>query len=435
MIRAFFVALVLCGLAAASQGTAAPAGLTEQESRLVAEVRRGNAAALGLLEEIVNINSGTMNVAGVRRVGDRLGQELAAIGFEVQWVDGAPFGRAGHLVATRHGNGRHLLLIGHLDTVFEADSPFQRFERVSPTAARGPGIIDMKGGDVIIVAALKALQATGALEGRAITVVMTGDEEDAGEPLDLARRALCDAADRADVAIGFEDGSGDPRRAVIARRGSSAWDLQVTAPAAHSSQIFRDEVGAGAIFAAARILQQFEARLSREPLLTFNPGVIVGGTAATLDPVLARGTAAGKSNVIAGETRVTGDLRAISPEQLAAAKRVMTEVAASAGAKATATIAFSDSYPPLAPTDGNRALLAAYDQASRDLGSGPVEATDPRAAGAADVSFAAGRVEGVIDGIGLMGRDDHTDRETADLATLPTQTARAALLIHRLQRP
>jgi len=429
------VALVLCVVVAAAQGTAARAGLTDDESHVVAAVRRGNDAALSLLEEIVNINSGTMNVAGVRRVGDRLGRELASIGFEVRWEDGAPFARAGHLVAERRGKGRHLLLIGHLDTVFEVDSPFQRFERVSAAAARGPGIIDMKGGDVIIVAALKALDAVGALEGRAITVVMTGDEEDAGEPLDVARQALRDAADRADVALGFEDGSGDPRRAVIARRGSSAWDLQVKAPAAHSSQIFREEVGAGAIFGAARILQQFEARLSHEPLLTFNPGMIVGGTAATLDPEQSRGTASGKSNVIAAEARVSGDLRAISPEQLAAAKRAMTEIAASAGARATASIAFSDSYPPLAPTDGNRALLAAYDQASRDLGTGPVEATDPRAAGAADVSFAAGRVDAVIDGIGLMGTDDHTDRETADLGTLPTQTARAAILIYRLQRP
>ncbi len=408
--------------------------LSPAEQRIVAAVRAGNDAALSLLEEIVNVNSGTLNTAGVRRVGDRLGRELEGLGFRVRWVDGAPFKRAGHLVAERDGAGRRVLLIGHLDTVFEADSPFQRFTRVSATQARGPGIIDMKGGDVIIVAALKALRAAGALEGRAITVVMTGDEEDTGEPLDLARQALRDAADRADVALGFEDGSGDPRRAVIARRGSTSWRLSVTAPAAHSSQIFREEVGAGAILGAARVLHGFEAELSQDPLLTFNPGVLVAGTEASLDEEQARGTAFGKSNVVAATAEASGDLRAISAEQLASAKAAMTRIASQPGRRAAARLSFHDSYPPLAPTEGNRRLLALYDQASRELGTGPVEATDPRAAGAADVSFTAGRVEMAIDGIGLMGRDDHTERETADLTTLPTQTVRAAIVIHRLAR-
>jgi glutamate carboxypeptidase len=421
--------------AVAATGQSASSGLSARESRIVTEVHRGNDAALALLEETVNVNSGTMNFAGVQRVGDRLGREFAALGFDVRWIGGAPFGRAGHLVAERRGTGRHVLLIGHLDTVFEPDSSFQRFERTSASTARGPGIIDMKGGNVIIVAALRALRAAGLLEGRTITVVMTGDEEDTGAPLDLARQALREAADRADVALGFEDGSGDPRRAVIARRGSTGWRLTVTAPAAHSSQIFRDEVGAGAILGAARILQQFESQLSQEPLLTFSPGLIVGGTTTTLDPVQARGTAFGKSNVVAASAEVTGDLRAISPEQLAAAKAAMERIAASAGSRAAASLTFDDSYPPFAPTDGNRQLLAIYDRASRDAGTGPVDATDPRAAGAADISFTAGRVEMAIDGIGLMGTDDHTDKETADLTTLTTQTIRAALVIDRLRLP
>ena len=87
----------------------------------------------------------------------------------------------------------------------------------------------------------------------------------------------------------------------------------------------------------------------------------------------------------------------------------------------------------MAPTDGNRKLLAMYDQASRDVGAGPVAAVDPDRAGAADVSFVAGEVKMILDGVGLMGRDDHTVKETADLSTLPSQTKRAAILLHRLQ--
>jgi glutamate carboxypeptidase len=103
-------------------------------------------------------------------------------------------------------------------------------------------------------------------------------------------------------------------------------------------------------------------------------------------------------------------------------------------AQTKATIAFDDGYPPLAPTEGNRKLLALYDQASRDVGAGPVAAVDPDRAGAADVSFIASLVPMILDGVGLMGDGGHTVTETADLTTLPSQTKRAALLLYRLSR-
>ena len=413
----------------------APLPLDPVEQRIVAAVDRDNDTALALLEAVVNINSGTTNLAGVKRVGDRFRTELDALGFRTRWVDGAPFGRAGHLVAVHTGRGPHVLLIGHLDTVFDADQPFQRFERLSLTEARGPGIIDMKGGDVIVVQALKALHTADALADAQISVIMTGDEEDVGQPRDLARRDLRELADAADIAIGFEDGPGNPRLAVIARRGSTRWTLQVTSEGGHSSQIFREEVGPGAIFEVARVLQLFRERLSHDPLLTFSPGAIVGGTAVTFDREQARGTAAGKGNVIAAQALVEGDLRAISAAQLASAKEAMQAIVADALPHTGSTIQFDDSYPPLAPTDGNRRLLELYDRASRDIGAGAVSASDPRQAGAADVSFTAGRVEMVLDGIGLMGRNDHSEHETADLETLPSQTKRAAVLIYRLTHP
>jgi glutamate carboxypeptidase len=129
---------------------------------------------------------------------------------------------------------------------------------------------------------------------------------------------------------------------------------------------------------------------------------------------------------------VIGDLRALSPEQLAAAKRTMTEIVSHHLPRTTAEITFQDSYPPLAPTDGNRRLLAMYDRASRDLGFGPVAAVDPSRAGAADVSFVAGEVPMLLDGIGLSGHDDHSEQETANLNMLAPLTKRAALLLYRL---
>jgi glutamate carboxypeptidase len=409
--------------------------LTPDERAIVKHVDDHNADALGLLEKAVNINSGTQNFAGVREVGKLFAQQFETLGFTTRWVDGAPFKRAGHLIAEHPGTGRHFLLIGHLDTVFEPDSPFQKFERLNDRQARGPGIIDMKGGDVIIVHALQALQSVGALKNMHVTVVMTGDEESAGDPQDLARKPLVDAAKGADVAIGFEDGAGDPRTAVIGRRGTTAWTLTVKGTPAHSSQIFREEFGYGAVFEAARIVNAFREQLAGEAHLTFNPALVVAGTQVTFDSVQARGTAFGKDNVIPEHAIVSGDLRALSVEQFENARKRMDAIVRSNSLPRTsAAIAFDEGYPPLAPTDGNRKLLALYDQASRDVGAGPVTAVDPDRAGAADVSFVAGQVPMILDGVGLMGNGGHTVNETADLTTLPSQTKRAALLLYRLSR-
>jgi glutamate carboxypeptidase len=409
--------------------------LTPEERTLVEDVDSRTREALALLERAVNINSGTQNHAGVRAVGKLFAAELEGLGFATRWVAGAPFGRAGHLVAERARPGKRFLLIGHLDTVFEADSPFQKFERVNERQARGPGIIDMKGGDVIIVQALKALRAAGALDRMHVTVVMTGDEESAGDPQDVARAPLVAAARDVDAALGFEDGDGDPRTAVIGRRGTTAWTLTVTGKPAHSSQIFRPDIGYGAIFEAARILDAFRETLAGEPHLTFNPALMVGGTKVELDTVQARASAFGKDNVIPERAVVSGDLRALSTEQFAQARQRMEAIVASTSlAQTKATIAFAEGYPPLAPTDGNRRLLSMYDQASRDIGAGAVTAVDPDRAGAADVSFVAGHVPMILDGIGLMGDGGHTVDETADLTTLPTQTKRAALLLYRLSK-
>jgi glutamate carboxypeptidase len=390
--------------------------------------------ALRLLERAVNINSGTQNLAGVREVGKLFAAELESLGFQTRWIDGLAFKRAGHLVAEHAGPAPKLLLIGHLDTVFEPRSPFQEFERISDTAARGPGIIDMKGGNVVMIHALKALAAAGALKALNVTVVMTGDEESAGDPQSAARQALVDAAQGAAAAIGFEDGDGDPKTAVIGRRGTSAWTLRVRGTPAHSSQIFRPDIGYGAIFEAARIVNAFREALAGEEHLTFNPAAILGGTEVDFDAVNARGSAFGKDNVIAEHAIVSGDLRALSGEQFAAARKRMEEIVAASLAQTKAAIEFEEGYPPLSPTEGNRRLLGMYDQASRDLGTGPVTAVNPDLAGAADVSFVAGHVPMILDGIGLMGDGGHTVNETADLTTLPTQIKRAALLLYRLSR-
>jgi len=433
MIKMLGGILVLASCAAAPAASTTAAA-TAAERRLIEFVDAHEAGAVELIERLVRIDSGTMNFEGVREVGAILRGELDRLGFTTRWIDGAAVNRAGTLVARHAAEGPLVLLIGHLDTVFERDGPSHGFERLPGNRARGPGVIDMKGGCVIMVQAVAALAAAGLLEGANLTVVLTGDEERSGLPLSIARAPLREAAQGAAYALGFEDGDGRPERAVIARRGSARWSLDVTGKPAHSSQVFGPDVGAGAIYEAARVLREFQRRLSGERYLTFNPGVILGGTDARLEPGLSRGSAEGKSNVVAARATVHGDLRTISPEQLERTRRRMGKIAARSLPHTSSALAFEEGYPPLAPTRGNRRLLALYDRVSRDLGFGPVGAVDPTDAGAADVSFVAAQVTGVLDALGLKGTGGHTTDETADLDTLAVQTKRAAVLLHRLGR-
>lgn len=426
LLLALFVVIGLSTPAAAQS-------LSATEQQIVDYVDAHNDEAIDFLERTVNMNSGTMNHDGVRALADVYRAELDALGFETRWVSlPDSVNRAGHLFATRSGDrGPRLLLIGHLDTVFEEDSPFQRFERLSDTLATGPAVNDMKGGNALVLYALKALDGAGALDGAHITVALTGDEEKPGQPISVSRGALIEAAQQSDVALGFETASGMDY-ATIARRGSSGWTLRVQGRQAHSSGIFSEGTGSGAVFEAARILNAFHEDVRGEEFLTFNPGILLGGTDVSYDASAARGTAYGKTNVVAKTVVVDGGLRFISDAQKESARDRMRAIVAGPNRPQTsAEITFEDAYPAMQPTDGNRALLDVLDRVSRDLGQGPVKAYDPGARGAADISFIAAYVDG-MDGLGVMGSGAHGLDETINLRTFPLLTQRAALLIHRL---
>ncbi|HKJ48229.1 MAG TPA: M20/M25/M40 family metallo-hydrolase, partial [Christiangramia sp.] len=304
------------------------AQLDTKEKKIVRSIDQNEEEALELLTEAVNINSGTMNFEGVQEVGKLFKAELDKIGFKTQLTSGEAFGRAGHLVATHEGKpGLKLLLIGHLDTVFELDSPFQSSKMENDSVMKAPGVADMKGGDVIIILAMQALKDAGVLENMSVKIVMTGDEEKSGDPLDLSKKELVDAAKWADVALGFENGDGNPETVVVARRGSAGWKLEVTGNAAHSSQVFSEKVGVGAIYETSRILNEFYTQLSKEENLTFNPGFILGGTSVDLKEDETGGSALGKTNVVAQKAIAKGDIRAVSLEQLDRAKLIMMKIA------------------------------------------------------------------------------------------------------------
>ena len=408
--------------------------LSRTERKIVEKVKSLDEASISFLEEVVNINSGSLNKKGVKEVGTVFNQAFKEIGFQTRWIDmPEEMNRAGHLFASIDGNrGKKLLLIGHLDTVFEENSPFQSFERLNDSMAYGPGANDMKGGDVVVLFALKALADLNLLKDSSITVAFTGDEESTGKPLSISRKDLIDAGKAADIALGFENATGFDN-ATIARRGASGWQVEVQGKRAHSSGIFNERVGAGAIFEISRILNAFYEEVRGEEYLTFNPGTLLGGTFVEYDKQTSSGEVFGKTNVVAQKAIVNGGLRFISEEQKENARAKMREIVSQNLPQTTAEIHFTDSYPAMGPTEGNEALLEQLSEVSQDLGFGPVSGYDPGRRGAADISFVANDVDG-LDGLGTMGNGAHTPQETVNLKTMNALIQRTAVLIYRLTR-
>lgn len=414
------------------------AALNDDEQRIVAWIDKQQDAMAAMIEQHVNINSGTMNHAGVRRVGELLAAEFDAIGFETRWVElPAEVNRAGHLVVEHNGSkGPKLLGIGHLDTVFETDDTFAAFSR-DGDFARGPGIQDMKSGNIVMLFALKALYENGLLNDAQFVAVFTGDEEKPGSPLAVTREALIEAGQWADIALGFEAGvdeqteDGVIEYATIARRSSSGWLLEVEGRQAHSSGIFNDTVGAGAIFEASRILNGFYDEVRGEQYLTFNVGAMLGGTEVSYDPAQNRGDTFGKTNVVAKTAIAHGGIRTISDEQLERTREAMRAVVARHLPVTNARITFSEGYPSMPPTEGNRQLQTTLSQINVDLGGNEMPPLDPARRGAADISFVAPYTDALA-GLGAYGSGGHSPRERLDMRSLPIATKRAALLIYRL---
>ncbi len=411
---------------------AKPEAVTPQTRPMIAVVDAEQSRALALLERLVNQNSGSRNLAGVKAVADILTPEFEALGFAVRWLPMAHTGRAGHLVAVHPGKAgtKRLLLIGHLDTVFEPDSPFQTFKRVGDSVT-GPGAADNKGGVVAMIAALRAMKAAGTLKAANIEVFLTGDEEDAGTPQDAARADLVASGKRADAALDFEglsrDGGQDTGS--IARRSAQSWTISVDAKSGHSSGVFGAD-GDGAIYALAQILSAIRAELP-EPNLTLNVGMIAGGAEAALAADQAHVSASGKTNIIPARAIASGDLRTLSPEQNARAQNKMRAVLLRSYPGANAQIVFDEGYPPMAPTPGNRALLGKLNLVNAALGLPAMGALDPKKRGAGDISFVAADVDGLV-GLGPASTGDHTPDETMDLPSLWRQAKRAALLMSML---
>ncbi|MGA8529557.1 MAG: M20/M25/M40 family metallo-hydrolase [Acidobacteriaceae bacterium] len=431
--------LCLPALLAALTLTAAaqsPQPLSPQEKTIAGYVDAHQQDSNALLEKLVDINSGTHNLQGVRDVAKIMEAQLSSLGFHVEWVPMDSIQRAGDLVAThpcpQPGQcGKRMLFIGHMDTVFEKTSPFQKYS-VNGNIATGPGTSDMKGGLMDMLFALKALQAAHALDHTAITIVLSGDEEDHGEPVSVSRRDMIAAAHHSDVALEFE---GTPRindifYGSVSRRSSITWHLKTTGQTGHSSGIFNEQMGYGAIYELVRILNDFRTQLP-ERYLTYNVGMIVGGSSLTVNAAGDSGTVNGKDNVIPPTAYASGDIRTISNQQTEEVEKKMQAIVAQHLPKTGADISFGDGYPAMAPTAASRALLRLLNQCNASLGFGQMPELDPMRRGAGDISFVADLIPGLA-GIGATGEGAHAPGETVDLSAQPINTKRDALLMFRL---
>jgi glutamate carboxypeptidase len=409
--------------------------LSNEEQRMVEWIDAHADEAIALLKETVDIPSGTLNLQGVRDVGKVMQRELDALGLETEWIEmPAEMNRAGHLFGRKEGAGPKILMIGHLDTVFEIEDGSRPFES-DGEVARGHGVYDMKAGNVIIVYALQALREIGALDAISIVVAYTGDEEKSGRPRSISRKELIEAGEWADIALGFEEAMyfDDTDWATVARRSSSRWVLTVEGKQSHSSDIFSDDIGAGAIFEASRILNAFYEEVRGEPHLTFNAGTIQGGTEVDYDSGQNRGSTFGKTNVVPRKVVVHGGLRTISQDQLDRARAAMQAVVARNHPHTSASIEFADGYPPMSPTDGNIALQKELSAINVLLGRKPMPALDPSKRGAADISYVAPYTDALA-GLGGIGGGGHTPDEYIRLISMPLAIKRAAILIYRLSQ-
>ena len=406
--------------------------LSNTEIKIVNYINEHKIDAEKILEETVNINSGTLNIIGVKKVGAIFSRELEKAGFKTEWISlPDSLNRAGHLVATRKGKkGKKLFLIGHLDTVFEPDMPKGPYTKINDSSATGQGSSDMKGGNVVVIMALQALENAGALKDASIVVYFTGDEEKAGSPTSVSRKDFIERAQQTDIALGFEGAAG-LHTVATARRGSSGWSLKVSAKTGHSAGVFSDFSGFGAIYESARILNSFRETLSVEKYLTFNPGLIIGGSEMKFDEKASKGEASGKTNIISPSVTVIGDLRFLTEAQLFAAREKMKTIVAQNLKGTSAEIVFHDGIPAMEPTKGNDALLQLLNKTTEDMGLGITKAGDPGSRGAGDISYIAKYVD-CIDGLGASGKGAHAAGETINLNELPLLTQRAALLIYRL---
>lgn len=366
---------------------------------------------LAELESLVNLDCGSYTPDGVNLVADHCTDALAALGATVERTSHSPHdgeAQLGDLVIGRlAGEGPRLLLIGHMDTVFEAGTAVERPYRVEGDRAYGPGVTDMKAG---LLAGLHAVAALLAAGGRPSVTFVCNPDEEIGSP--FSTPFIRDLVPDHDVALVLEcaRANGD---IVSARKGIADAEVIVRGRAAHAG--IEPEKGRHAILAAARQVERIQALNGQWPTVTANVGVISGGT---------------RPNVVPAECRYQVDLRASTVAAFDAAwEQLGAIVAAPAADGATSELRRIAHHPPMERSAAGARLVTLAAQIAGELG---FAVRDAATGGASDANTTSAAGLPTLDGLGPVGGDDHSADEWLALSSVVPRVSLLAALIDRV---
>jgi glutamate carboxypeptidase len=367
---------------------------------------------LAELETLVNVDCGSYTFEGVNRVADFVVGSLAELGAKVQRIPHEPTDgtQLGDLVIGRfEGEGPRVLLIGHMDTVFDPGTAAERPYRTEGDIAHGPGVTDMKAGLLAGLHAIAALHEAGVRPS--ITFVANPDEEIGSTFSGPFIRQL---APEHDVALVLEcaRANGD---IVSARKGIADYHMSITGRAAHAG--VEPEKGRSAILEAAHQVIALHALNGRWPTVTVNAGVIHGGT---------------RPNVVAERCELQVDIRASSADTFDAAAAEVERLAANPNvADVRIDLQRVAGHPPMEKTDASTRLVDLAASIAGELGFG---LTDASTGGASDANTTSALGVPTLDGLGPVGGDDHSVDEWLDLGSIVPRTTLLAGLISRIDR-
>jgi len=365
---------------------------------------------LDLLEKLVNIDSGTYLKAGVNRIADIIAPKLGQLGFDVERLSQADFGD--HLLARKGGSAaKRLLCIGHMDTVFPDGEAKRRPLRTEGDNAYGPGVIDMKGGIVVLLYSLQALMEADPNLYRSLDLaVILNSEEEIGSP--TSTPYIIREAKKADTVCVLEPAR--PKgQVVIKRKGVGKYCLTVHGKAAHAG--VQPEMGISAIEEMARTILELHALTDFEDGLTVNVGVITGGS---------------RSNIIAEQAYAEIDVRAVDQAQMDHAEKELNRVCRPHRDGIRMELTGGIEFPPMLKTQRSLELLRLVQEAGREVGAD------------IDEMFTGGGSDGnntshyapTIDGLGPQGTGAHSPDETLIVPSLLKRSKVLALFVEKWQR-
>lgn len=365
------------------------------------------------LEEMVNVDCGSYTPAGVNAIADLCEARFRANGWEVERTSHRPAGdepQLGDLVIGRlHGaGGSNVLLVGHMDTVFDEGTVAERPFRIDGDLARGPGVSDMKGGLLTGFFATEVLLEAGFDGFGAITYVCNPDEE-IGSP--FSGSVIRELAPRHDAAFVLE-GARASGAIVSARKGVTDYRIVIHGRAAHAG--VEPEKGRSAVLAASHAIVALHALNGRWPGVTVNVGVVRGGT---------------RTNVVAERCELHVDLRSPGLQTLEEAEaeieRICNELAVE---EVTSEVSADRWHRPMEKMEGGTRLVEVAVGVAAELG---FELRDAATGGASDANTTSAAGTPTLDGLGPIGGDDHAPAEWIDLMSVVPRIALLAGIISR----